>query len=67
MTHEQKIKYFQTAASICNIGFDDKTIDLLVNLYDLVIEKEGQTDLRSIVEIKQANKEKFMLEEKTEG
>lgn len=59
MTQEEKIKYFQTAASICNLGFDYKTIDLLVNLYDLVLEKKGETDLKSIVAIKWANKEKF--------
>ena len=61
MTQEDKIKYFQVAASICNFGFDDKTIDLLVNLYDLVIEKEGETDLKSIIAIKLANREKFAI------
>lgn len=51
MTHKQKINYMRIAASLCNFGFTKKQMDLLVSLYDLVIEKEGKTDVDSITEV----------------
>ncbi len=45
MTHEQKIKYMRIAAGLCCFGFNHQQMDLLVSLYDLVIEKQGSTSL----------------------
>lgn len=52
MTQEEKIKYFTMASSFCNLGFTDMQVELLVEMYDLVLLKEGQTDLHSLVDTK---------------
>lgn len=66
MTHEIKIKYMRIAAGICSYGFTDEQLDLLISLYELVLEKEGETDLNSISnveqEVKQRAKEKSRIE-----
>jgi len=51
MTHEQKINYMRIAAGIVGYGFDNKGLDMLVSLYELVIEKEGDTDLKSVCKV----------------
>jgi hypothetical protein len=58
MTHEEKINYMKIAAGIAGYGFDKKGLDMLVSMYDLVIEKKGDTDLDSIVKIKYAVEER---------
>ena len=50
MTQEEKIQYITIAANICKFGFTQHQMDLLISLYDLVMEKEGDTDLRSIAQ-----------------
>ena len=51
MTHEQKITYMATAANICGFGFTKEHMDLLVSMYELVIKKEGQTNLHDVAKI----------------
>lgn len=51
MTHEQKINYMRIAAGIVGYGFDNKGLDMLVSLYELVIEKQGETDMNSVCKI----------------
>ena len=57
MTHEEKINYMKIATGIVGYGFDTKGLDMLVSLYELVIEKQGETDVKTIckveVEVKQ--------------
>ena len=48
MTHEEKVNYMKIAAGIVGYGFDKKKLDMLVSMYDLVLEKKGETDLHSI-------------------
>lgn len=52
MTHEEKINYMKVAAGIVGYGFDKKSLDMLISIYDLVLEKKGGTDLDSIVTVK---------------
>ena len=52
MTHEEKINYMKIATSVVGYGFDDKGLDMLVSIYELVIEKEGETDLYSMSKVK---------------
>ena len=52
MEHKEKINYMRIAAGIVGYGFDEKGLDMLISMYDLVLEKEGQTDLNSIVKIR---------------
>lgn len=53
MTHEQKIKYMRIAASIVGYNFDLKGLDMFISLYELVLEKQGQTDINSISDVEQ--------------
>jgi hypothetical protein len=50
MTQEEKVGYFKMAASFCNFAFSDEAIELLTEMYELVLQKEGKTDLHSLVE-----------------
>lgn len=51
MTHEQKITYMRIATNICRFGFDDRHLDLLVRLYELVQEKKGEATLSDTITI----------------
>lgn len=51
MTHEEKISYMKIATSICNFGFSPLHLDLIVSLFELIKEKEGETDVKSICKI----------------
>ena len=39
------------AAGIVGYAFETKGLDMLVAIYDLVLEKKGETDIRSIVKV----------------
>jgi len=51
MTHEEKIKYMKVATGIVGYNFNPQTLDLFVSIYDLVIEKQGETDLKSVCKV----------------
>ncbi len=51
MTHEEKINYMRIATGIVGYGFDTKDLDMLVSLYQLVIEKKGDSDLQAILQL----------------
>jgi len=51
MTQEEKIKYMAIAASICHFHLKEQEMDLLVSLYDLILEKKGDADLKAIARI----------------
>lgn len=59
MTHEEKVAYYRITLNICQFGFNDKQTDLMVRLYELVLEKQGGTDLESIFNIKEENRIAF--------
>ena len=52
MTHEEKINYMQIASAIVGYNFNTKSLDMLVSIYELVIENKGKTDLDKITEVK---------------
>ena len=54
MTHDDKIKYMRIAANICGFGMADKHVDLLVRIYDIVVEKQGDVDIRTIARLEEA-------------
>ena len=51
MTHEEKMNYMRIATGVVGYGFDEKGLDMLVSIYELVIEKGGDTDLWSMSKI----------------
>lgn len=58
MNHEEKINYMRIAAGICGFAFRNDQMDLLVSLYELVLEKQGDADLKSTVQIEHGVKER---------
>lgn len=51
MTHDKKIDYMKIAAGIVGYAFDRKGLDLMVSIYETVIEKEGKTDLKMLSDV----------------
>jgi hypothetical protein len=51
MTHEEKINYMRIATGIVGYGFDLKGIDMLVSIYDSIIENQGETNLKGLAKI----------------
>lgn len=66
MTHEQKINYMRIAAGVVGYVFENKGLDLLVSLYELVIEKEGESDLKTILEIESDVKKRDDIKKRSE-
>lgn len=59
MSHEEKIKYMTDALNLCGFGIKEEYTDLLVRIYDLLLEKEGATSLKDIFHVKQEHKKAF--------
>lgn len=51
MTHEEKINYMRIACNLCRIGVDEKMIDTIVSLYDLVLSKEGNATMKDTAKV----------------
>lgn len=51
MTHAEKINYMRVAAGIIGYSFEKQGLDMLVSIYDKILEKEGETDLQDLVDI----------------
>lgn len=51
MTHEEKISYMKVAAGIIGYNFEKQGLDMLVSIYDKILEKKGETDLKDLVDI----------------
>jgi hypothetical protein len=51
MTHEEKINYMRIATGIVGFRFNPKDLDLFVSIYELVIQNQGETDLKAICKI----------------
>ncbi len=51
MTHEQKIKYMKVAAGVCGFGIREGDLDRLASIYELVMEKQGNTSIDDIVHV----------------
>jgi len=66
MTHEEKINYMRIATGIVGYGFDPKGLDMLVSIYELVIEKQGKTDLKMICDIESEVKERADIKSRSE-
>jgi hypothetical protein len=51
LTLEEKINFMNISCGVCGMGFTKEGLDLLVSLYELILEKQGSTDIDSISEI----------------
>ena len=66
MTQEEKINYMRIAAGICGFGIDNKSLDLLVSLYELTMKKKGATKLDDIVDVKMGVENRAIVAKKQE-
>ena len=64
MTQDEKVKYFQMAAGLSGIVMDLLTAKILIAQYELVLEKKGDTDLRSVVKLQYEIEQKHKEDEK---
>ncbi len=64
MTQEEKINYMRIAASVCGFGFKNEQLDLMVSLYELILEKKGESDIASISKIEEDVKEREKINRK---
>lgn len=51
MTHPEKIKYMEIASNLCRLHFTNEQLDILVSLYELVIEKKGNADMKDVATV----------------
>lgn len=61
---KDRIIYMRTALAVCQIVANDETIELLIQVNDLVTEKKGNTDIDSIVEVEHSVRSKYRPKEK---
>lgn len=59
MTHDEKIEYLAIALNICNFAYNKRQVDLMVRLYDMVLEKGGGADMFDIATIKAEHNKKY--------
>lgn len=62
--HEKKVKQFTAVLNLCKFGVSDEHTDLMVSLYDLLLEKGGEANLKDIIEVQTKHKERFPEPEK---
>jgi len=58
MKHEEKIAYMEISTRITGFGFDREPLDLLVSLYELVVEQKGEATTKDIVILKNQVKDR---------
>lgn len=66
MTHEQKIEFMRLATGMCGFGIAYKELDLLVSIYELIIEKEGNATMRDAAQVEDDVKKRADLKHKTD-
>jgi hypothetical protein len=58
MTHDQKINWMRIAAGVAGFGMKTEHFDLLVSVYELILEKKGNTTVEDAIEIEEQVKKR---------
>lgn len=58
MNHEEKLRYLRMALGLAGFHLKPKDMDMMVSMYELVMEKKGETDLNSMVDVQFAVEER---------
>jgi hypothetical protein len=66
MTHEEKINYMRIAAGIAGFGIKNEHLDLLVSVYELILEKKGKSDIEDVVKIESEVKHRADVKARSE-
>lgn len=61
------VKYMTIGARLCNFGFTDEQVHLLVALYEAVSQKSGELNLHDVVEIKISVAKQYAVKQIPEG
>ena len=64
MEHKEKINYMRIACGMGGFSIQNKHLDLLVSLYEYVLDKGGDGNLRDIVKIESEAKKRDDIEER---
>jgi hypothetical protein len=59
MKHEEKINYMKIALGICSFSLKIEDIDLIVSIYDLVLDKKGEANISEVFKIQQSVKDRY--------
>ena len=59
MTHGEKINYMKIALGICSFSLKIEDIDLIVSIYDLVFDKKGNGNIKDVLKVQEAVKERY--------
>jgi hypothetical protein len=59
MTQSERIEYFGIAASLVGYKFEKQALELLVSVYDKILDKKGDTDLKDLVDIQISVERKY--------
>jgi hypothetical protein len=51
MTHEEKVEFFRIGSNLVNVGINSLQADLLISMYEAVLEKKGELTLRDASKI----------------
>ena len=65
MEHKEKVNYMRIASGMAGFGISNRQLDLLVSLYEYVIEKGGDGNLREIITIETEAKTRDDIEERS--
>lgn len=52
MTNKEKITYMGIAAALCHFHIQERELDLLVSLYELVNKTKGDATLEDVAKVK---------------
>lgn len=66
MSHEEKIECMRLACGICNFGIDHKNMDLLVSLYELILEKKDNANIKDALQVQREVKERDDVKKRSE-
>ena len=64
MEHKEKINYMRIASGMAGFSIQNKQLDLLVSLYEYVLEKQGEGNLREIITIESEAMKREEIEER---
>ena len=64
MEHKEKINYMRIASGMAGFSIQNNHLDLLVSLYEYVIEKQGKGNLREIITIEAEAMKREEIEER---
>jgi hypothetical protein len=66
MNHEEKIDYMRIAAGICNYGFTNTQLDMMVTIYEYVLKEKGKGNLAGIASLQVEVKKRADIKKRQE-